>query len=190
MSSSTRGSACPVSDWVRGFARFRTLRDDERERGSVEAVVVSVVAIATLCWLYVMVALVVGEGIGRPRFGHTGTWFAVVALIPGIGLLLFLAFGAELRSAKVHRFVASALIGVTIAIALALVMSPDETCQPVEPERLDVRVNSCIRPPSVGAATLALVSAVSTGIAWLALGATHDGRADPLSRPPASLPVE
>jgi hypothetical protein len=50
-----------------------------------------------------MVALVVGEGIGRPRFGHPGTWFAIVALIPGIGLLLFLAFGAELRSAKARR---------------------------------------------------------------------------------------
>jgi hypothetical protein len=46
--------------------------------GPVEAVVVSVVAIATLCWFYMMVALVVGEGIGRPRFGHAGTWFAIV----------------------------------------------------------------------------------------------------------------
>jgi hypothetical protein len=46
--------------------------------GLVESVVVFDRRHRHPCWFYVMVALVVGEGIGRPRFGHAGTWFAIV----------------------------------------------------------------------------------------------------------------
>jgi hypothetical protein len=118
----------------------------------VEVVVVSALAIATLCWFAVMVALVIGEGIGRPRLGHPLTWFAIVALVPGLGLVLFLTFGANLRRAGSYRLIAAALVGISAAVLIALIMSPDPMCR-VE-HRADLRLEICTLSGGVSATTL------------------------------------
>jgi hypothetical protein len=147
----------------------------------VEVVVVSIIAIATLCWFYVMVALVIGEGIGRPRYGHPLTWIAIVALIPGLGLLLYLTFGADLRRAEAYRLIAAALVGISAALLIALIMSPDLMCR-VE-QRADLQIETCSRSGGVDVRTLGWVSAATAAIAWAALATSGRGRGDPVGSP-------
>jgi hypothetical protein len=147
----------------------------------VEAVVVSIVAIATLCWLAVMVALVIGEGIGRPLRGHPLTWFAIVALVPGLGLVLFLTFGANLQRADSYRLIAAALVGISAAVLIALIMSPDPMCR-VE-QRAGLQIETCTVPGGVSATTLMWVSAATAAIAWAILGRRGGGPRSARGRP-------
>jgi hypothetical protein len=142
-----------------------------------EVVVAAIVAIATLLWFYVMVALVIGEGIGRPRLGHPLTWIAIVALIPSLGLLLYVTLGAELRRAESYRLIAAALVGISAALLIALIMSPDLMCR-VE-QRADLHMETCTRSGGVNMTTLAWVSAATAAIAWALLG-LGGRRGDPI----------
>jgi hypothetical protein len=55
----------------------------------VAAGIVLLALVATTVWGLVLAAILVGRGIGRPKDGRRGFWFAVVLFLPVVGTLIY-----------------------------------------------------------------------------------------------------
>ena len=95
-------------------------------------------------------------------------------MIRGLGLLLYLTWGADLQRTEPNRLIAAALVGISAAVLIALIVSPDLTCR-VE-HRADLRIETCTLSGGVSVTTLVWVSAAAFGIAWAVLGLDGGGR--------------
>jgi hypothetical protein len=51
--------------------------------------IVLLTLVATTVWGVVLVAILVGRGIGRPKDGRRGFWFAIVLFLPVIGTIIY-----------------------------------------------------------------------------------------------------
>jgi hypothetical protein len=79
---------------------------------------------ATTAWALVLAAILVGRGIGVPKDGRRGLWFAIVLFLPIIGTFIY-AIRAMPQLPRIDRVVWISAIVVT-AIVLLIVSAIQE----------------------------------------------------------------
>ena len=84
----------------------------------VAAGIVLLALVATAVWGLVLAAILVGGGIGRPKDGRRGFWFAVVLLLPVIGTIIY-AIQAMPDLPRIDRAIWISTIVVTVIVFLA-----------------------------------------------------------------------
>lgn len=73
--------------------------------------------VGAVAWILVLVAILVGRGIGKPKDGRRGFWFAIVLLIPLGGLILYALFAMP----ELPRLDRAVWLPTLIATVVALV---------------------------------------------------------------------
>ena len=119
--------------------------------GHVFAAVIALLAfVVTTAWGLVLAALLVGRGIGVPKDGRRGFWFAIVLFLPVIGMFAY-AIRAMPELPRLDRVVWISTIVVTALVLLVASVIQEEmalTCTSLTDG--DLTMEFCMRQaPSI-----------------------------------------
>ena len=122
--------------------------------------------VATTAWALVLAAILVGRGMGAPKDGRRGFWFAIVLFLPMIGTFIY-AIRAMPQLPRLDRVVWISMLVVTAIVLLIASLIQEEmalTC--TSRTEGDLTVEFCTRQaPSI--TTTVGVSILAGAVTWI-----------------------